>query len=69
MYLEEKQRLGLAKTLKNNDEIQTFVRQLLAIPFLPVSQINPSYSVLQIPIVSAAVKNYLEKLQSYYTNH
>ena len=41
----------------------------MAIPFLPVSLINSTYSLLQIPIVSDAERNNLEKLQKYYTKH
>ena len=63
------QKLGLANTFKNNIEIQAFLRQLMAIPFLPVSLINSTYSLLQIPIVSDAERNNLEKLQKYYTKH
>ena len=58
------QKLGLANTFKNNIEIQAFVRQLMAIPFLPVSLINPTYSLLQLPIVSDAERNNLEDFKS-----
>ena len=41
----------------------------MAIPFLPASLINPTYSCLQLPTVSDAEKNKLEQLQKYYTKY
>ena len=35
--------------LRNYHEVATFIRQLIAIPFLPGSLITPTYSSLQLP--------------------
>ena len=57
------QKLGLSNAFKNNIQIQTFIRQLMAIPFLPASLINPTYRFLQLPTISDAEKIQLEKHQ------
>ena len=41
MYLEENTEARTQHAFKSNIRIQTFVRQLMAIPFLPASLINP----------------------------
>ena len=56
------QKLGLSSTFKNDIRVQTFVKQLMAIPFLPASLINPDYSCIQLEKVK------LEQLQNYYKN-
>ena len=63
------QKLGLSNAFKNNFQIQTFVRQLMAIPFLPASLIVPTHSFLEIPRVNDTEKIQLEKLQKYFTKH
>ena len=43
--------VGLAQEFKNNQEIECYkyIKQLMAIPFLPASLINPTYTCLEMP--------------------
>ena len=66
MYLGENTKLGLSQGFKTDVQIQTYIKQLMAIPFLPASLITPTYSCLQLPMVNDEEKNKLEKLQKYY---
>ena len=46
------QKLGLSQGFKTDVQIQTYLKQLMAIPFLPASLITPTYSCLQLPMVN-----------------
>ena len=60
------QKLGLSQTFKSNHEVAKFTKQLMAIPFLPASLINPKFDFLQIPHEETIQ---LEKLRKHFLNH
>ena len=41
--LAKTQKVGLAQVFKNNQEIESYIKQLMAIPFLSASLINTTY--------------------------
>ena len=43
------QKVGLCNSFRDSHEVATFVRQLMAMPFLPASLITPTYNFLQLP--------------------
>ena len=43
------QKLGLVHSLHHNPETAKFIRNLMAIPFLPASLIRATYAFLQVP--------------------
>ena len=43
------QNVGLAREFRNNQDIECYIKQLMGIPYLPSSLINPTYTCLQMP--------------------
>lgn len=63
------QKLGLTDAFKNNPEIARFIRQLMAIPFLPASLIYPTYSLIPTPTLENTEAVKLTKLKKYVKKH
>ena len=61
-------KLGLVNSFHSNQELSTFVRYLMAIPFLPSTLIQPTYSLLNSPttLTDTDMIN-LVKLRRYFT--
>ena len=62
------QKLGLCESFRNNPEVTKYVRQLMAIPFLPASLIVPTFSFLQMPSLQIPEMSKLEKLTDILRN-
>ena len=61
------QKLGLSESFRNNPEVRKYVRQLMAIPFLPAALIMPTYRFLHLPSPeNPDTLNKLEKLSKYF---
>ena len=60
------QKVGLAQDFRNRQEIESYIKQLMALPFLPASLINPTYTYLQIPNLSNSDMIKLQKLKKYF---
>ena len=60
------QKVGLSHGFKNNLHIQKFVKELMAIPFLPPSLIYPTYSLLQMPSLEDIEMIKLEEMKKYF---
>ena len=60
------QKLGLTQSFHDNIEITKFVKQLMAIPFLPASLISPTYLFIQAPDLSAKESMKMDKLVKYF---
>ena len=56
------QKLGLAESFRESNEISQFVQQLMAIPFLPASLISPTFLFIQLPHLHPTESMKLEKL-------
>ena len=59
------QKLGLVQSFRDNPEIAAYIKQLMAIPFLPAPLIIPTFNFLLMPIVQNTEKSKIEKLKSY----
>ena len=57
------QKVGLAQEFRNTQEIESYIKQLMAIPFLPASLINPTFSYLQMPSLGNSEMLKLQKLK------
>ena len=62
-------KLGLSHGLKNNPEITRFIRQLMAIPFLPAPLIYPTYTMISTPTLENEETEKLTKLKNYVRKH
>ena len=60
------QKLGLSQSFRNSHVVAKFIRQLMAIPFLPAPLITPTYSFLQLPTLESPEMIKLEKLKKYF---
>ena len=60
------QKLGLSQGFRINHKITKYIKQLMAIPFLPSSLINPSFGFLQIPTLEQTDMVKLETLKKYF---
>ena len=61
------QKLGLSESFRNNPEVRKYVRQLMAIPFLPAALIIPTYRFLHLPSPkNPDTLNKLEKPNKYF---
>ena len=60
------QKVGLSKSFRDSHEVATFIRQLMAMPFLPASLITPTYNFLQLPTLENPEMIKLEKLKKYF---
>ena len=60
------QKLGLSQGFRINHKITSYIKQLMAIPFLPSSLINPSFGFLQIPTLEQTDMVKLETLKKYF---
>ena len=60
------QKLALSQGFRNNHEITKYIKQLMAIPFLPSSLINPTFGFLQIPTLEQTEMVKVEKLKKYF---
>ena len=60
------QKLGLSQSFKNDAHISKFIRQLMAIPFLPAALIAPTFTLIEIPAVPTEDVPRLEKLMKYF---
>ena len=61
------QKLGLVQSFNTNEDLSTFVRNLMAIPFLPSTLIRPTYNLLNPPMtLGSAEKDNLDKLKRYF---
>ena len=62
------QNVGLAQEFRNNQDIECYIKQLMAIPYLPSSLINPTYTCLQMPSLDTSDPNMikLQKLKKYF---
>ena len=63
------QKLGLSQGFINNHEITNYIKQLMAIPFLPASLIHPTFGFLQMPTLEVTEMVKLEKLKKYFQKH
>ena len=63
------QKLGLSNAFKNNPEITRFIRQLMAIPFLPASLLYPTFTLIPTPTLENAEAVLLTKLKNYVRKH
>ena len=63
------QKFGLAQSYRNTPELAIFVRQIMAIPFLPADLIHSTYSCLQIPILQQIEKSKLEDFIKYFKKY
>ena len=62
------QKLGLVNSFHSNRDLSTFVRHLMAIPFLPSTLIQPTYSLLNSPTTLTDTDRVnLDKLKRYFT--
>ena len=59
------QSLALTQNFKNSLETAAYIKQIMAIPFLPASLINPTFNFLQMPNLEDSEMSKLEKLRSY----
>ena len=59
------QKVGLAQEFKNNQEIESYIKQLMVIPFLPASLINTTFTYLQMPSLGNSEMTKLQKLKKY----
>ena len=62
-------KLGLSHGFKNNPEITRFIRQLMAIPFLPASLIYPTFTLISTPTLENEETEKLTKLKNYVRKH
>ena len=62
------QKLGLSQSFKNNLHIAKFIRQLMAVPFLPAPIIAPTFSLIEVPVLPNEDMPRLEKLKNYLGN-
>ena len=60
------QKLGLVHSFHNHPETAKFVRNLMAIPFLPASLIRPTYAFLQVPFLPNLESDKMEQLRKYF---
>ena len=60
------QKCGLASTSRGNSELGSFVKKIMAIPFLPADLIPPTYSLLQIPALQHSKTTKTETFLNYY---
>ena len=61
------QKLGLVQSFNTNEDLSTFVRDLMAIPFLPSTLIRPTYNLLNpLMTLGSAEKDNLDKLKRYF---
>ena len=60
------QKLGLTQSFHENNEITKFVKQLMAIHFLPASLIRPTFLFIQAPDLSATESMKMNKLVKYF---
>ena len=56
----------LASSYRDITDLKTFVRQIMAIPFLPSDLIHPTYSLLQIPTIPEIEKLKLDNFLKYF---
>ena len=49
------QKLGLTQSFKDNIQVAKFIRQLMAIPFLPTALIIPTYSLIETPTFQSII--------------
>ena len=47
------QKFGLAEGFRNKREIEKYIKQLVAIPFLPAPLIIPTFNLIQVPKLSS----------------
>ncbi|KAI6654464.1 hypothetical protein LOD99_860 [Oopsacas minuta] len=60
------QKYGLASTCRGNSECASFVKKIMAIPFLPAELILPIYNLLQIPTLQQSQMKKLEVFLNYF---
>ena len=60
------QKLGLSESFRSNPEVTKYIKQLMAIPFLPPSLISPTFSFLQMPSLESPQMLQLKKLNTYF---
>ena len=63
---QKTQKLGLVDTFNENHEFSTYIRYLMAIPFLPASLIKPTFTLIQSPTLPALENSKVEKLKCYF---
>lgn len=62
------QSLGLAKAYSEDDSVRSCCRKLMALPFLPVQEVETSFYNLR-STVDATVKKQLRELFLYFDNY
>ena len=60
------QKCGLASTYRGNSECASFVKKIMAIPFLPAKLILPTNTLLQIPTLQQSQMTKLEVFLNYF---
>ena len=60
------QKLGLTQSFKDNIQVAKYIRQLMAIPFLPEALIIPTYTLIETPTLPVDHLLKLEKLKKYF---
>ena len=61
------QKLGLVEGYGNKREIEKYIKQLMAIPFLPAPLIIPTFNFIPVPELENSERIKLEKLKKYFT--
>ena len=59
------QKVGLVQSYRQNHELTTFIRYLMAHPFLPLELIHSTYSLLNIPTLANEETQKLDKLVKF----
>ena len=60
------QKLGLVHSFHDNPETAKFIRNLMAIPFLPASLIRATYAFLQVQDLTNLESGKLEQIRKYF---
>ena len=59
------QKLGLSQEFKDKPQVANFIRNLMALPFLPAPLINSSFTLLELPTLDNITMMKLDKLAKY----
>ena len=64
------QKCGLVSSLRENYELASFVKKVMAIPFLPAELISSTYSLLQVPTrIQPSDRPKLDTFLKYFHKH
>ena len=60
------QKLGLIQEFKDKPQVKDYIRNLMALPFLPAALINPTFTFLELPTLDNITMMKLDKLSKYF---